>query len=198
MGRTVSDETLVARVQGGDSAAERELVARFSFLVATIINREGLFSRIGTHDDLMQYGYIGLLAAIRSYRTGMGATFKTYASTCIRNEMISALRSESSNKHGALTAAASLDDAEGASHEPTIIDPGGASVEERVLAREYSARLVAFIEDRLTEKERTVLGGYARGYSYSEIALQLGMTPKAVDGAIQRVRKKMTTQIDAG
>jgi len=194
--RPDSDEALVARAQAGDLQAERELVSRYTFLVVTIINREGLFSPIGTRDDLMQHGYIGLLAAIRTYRGGLGSLFRTYASTCIRNEMVSALRSESSKKHGTLTSAASIDDDVESRNAPFMIDSSELTPEEWVLASEYSKRLKAFIEGDLTERERSVLRGYARGYSYSEIALQLGITSKAVDGAIQRVRSKMSAVFD--
>ena len=195
MARQDSDEALVARAQRDDEPAERELVARYTFLVATIINREGLFSRAGTHDDLMQFGYIGLLSAIRTYRSGKQTTFRTYASTCIRNEMVSALRSEASIKHGTLTSASSIDADDDTQTQTAVLETTEPTPEEWVLASEYSARLASFIADELTERERAVLKGYARGYSYSEIALQLGITPKAVDGAIQRVRRKMATTI---
>jgi len=186
--RHLSNEMLVTRAQKGDELAEQELVARYSFLVATIMNREGFFSQMGTQDDLMQCGYIGLLHAIRKYRPGMGAAFKTYASTCIRNEIVSALRAEQSKKHETLTTASSLDD----EIETVCLDARESTPEERLLAADYSEQLALFMETKLTEREREVLKRHARGYSYSEIALQLGTTPKAVDGAIQRVRKKMT------
>jgi len=197
MARAHPDEVLVARSQQGDGSAEHELVARYTFLVATIINREGFFSQTGTRDDLMQFGYIGLLSAIRTYRPDMGATFRTYASTCIRNEMVSALRSESSKKHGTLTSASSIDDESGPTDPRVLLDALEPTPEQRVLASEYSKRLATFIETDLTDRERSVLGGYARGYSYSEIALQLGITVKAVDGAIQRVRSKMAGDLIA-
>ena len=197
MVRSEHDEALVAQAQHDDLAAEQELVARYSLLVATIISREGLISRTGTRDDLIQHGYIGLLAAIRTYRSDMGASFKTYASTCIRNEMISALRSESSKKHGALTTADSIDDD---AHPPCVHDLHDSlqlTPEERLLALDYSKQLSRSIEDKLSVREREVLSRYTRGYTYSEIALQMGITTKAVDGAIQRARKKITTSIDA-
>ncbi|MCL2492374.1 MAG: sigma-70 family RNA polymerase sigma factor [Coriobacteriia bacterium] len=196
MARPQTDEALVLRAQRDDMDAEQELVSRYSLLVATIISREGLISRTGTQDDLVQHGYIGLLSAIRTYRLDMGAAFKTYASTCIRNEMISALRSESSKKHGTLTTAASIDDENGTENHQVLSDTAQLTPEERLLALDYSRQLSTFIETKLTEREREVLVRYARGYSYSEIAFQLGITAKAVDGAIQRVRKKMAAGID--
>jgi len=189
--RSSNDEKLAGRSQQGDQSAERELVARYSFLVATIISREGFFSQTGTRDDLMQYGYIGLLRAIRTYRSGMGAAFKTYASTCVRNEIVSALRAEKSKKHGALTTASSLDDEMNRENETALLATREPTPEERLLAADYSRQLTTFMKTKLTEREREVLKRHARGYSYSEIALQLSTTPKAVDGAIQRVRKKM-------
>jgi len=190
--RTTTDETLALQAQHIDPMAEEELVRRYRFLVLTIINREGFFSTIGTQDDLVQFGYIGLLAAIRTYRPDMGASFRTYASTCIRNEIVSALRSESSKKHGTLTGAYSLDEASDTQDSASLMDTGRPTPEERLLAAEYSRQLATFVSTRLTEREREVFFRHARGYSYSEIALQLDITTKAVDGTMQRVRKKMS------
>ncbi|MCL2818820.1 MAG: sigma-70 family RNA polymerase sigma factor [Actinomycetia bacterium] len=192
MPRATTDVALVTQAQSGDLLAERELVARYRFLVITIINREGFFSRSGTQDDLMQHGYIGLLAAIRTYNLGRGAKFKTYAATCIRNEIVSALRSEHTKKHGALTIAQSLDGMAGDGESIELTDEFAPTPEERMLAAEYAGQLMRFIESELSDLEKEVFIRYARGYSYSEIAHQLGKTPKAVDGTLQRVRKKMT------
>lgn len=190
MARISSDEALVTRARNKDTLAEQELVARYSFLVATVISKEDFLSRAGTRDDLIQQGYIGLLAAIRTYRDKKGATFKTYASICIRNEILSALRSESSKKHGMLTAACSLDDE--TSHEGEgLLDTLSPTPEERLLGADYAHRLSVFVATKLSPREQDVLARYAQGYSYSEIARQLGATTKAVDGTVQRIRKKM-------
>ena len=191
MARAASDERLARLAQAGDEAAEHELAARHRFMVATIINREGFYSHAGSRDDLIQHGFIGLLAAIRSYRPDRNTMFRTYASTCIRNEIIGALRSERAAKNASLTGADSLDmvDDEGSTQLPDTCEP---TPEDRLLSKEYAEQLAIFITTRLTEREREVLAGYARGYSYAEIAHQLSISTKAVDGAIQRVRRKMT------
>jgi RNA polymerase sporulation-specific sigma factor len=185
------ERALVVRAQKGDTIAEAELVAHYRFLVATIISRERFFLQTGTQDDLMQHGFIGLLRAIRSYQYGRNASFKTYASTCIRNEIVSALRSESSKSHGALTTAQSLDDDRMPDLRKDLLDTYRLTPEERLLTLEYSQRLTDFINTKLTGLEREVHIRHAQGYTYGEIALQLDTTTKAVDGTIQRIRKKM-------
>lgn len=54
------------------------------------------YSRNGIYDldDLIQIGYIGLIKAYNTYRDDKGAKFSTYASYCIRNEILCALRKE--------------------------------------------------------------------------------------------------------
>jgi RNA polymerase sporulation-specific sigma factor len=46
----------------------------------------------GDSEDLIQEGMVGLLNAIREYDPGKGSSFRTYAETCIRNRILSAIR----------------------------------------------------------------------------------------------------------
>jgi RNA polymerase sporulation-specific sigma factor len=43
----------------------------------------------------------------------------------------------------------------------------------------------------LSLREWSVLEQYLKGKSYQEISEHLGITPKAVDNALQRVRRKL-------
>ena len=47
------------------------------------------------------------------------------------------------------------------------------------------------IEDLLSVFEREALMLYIGGFTYAEISRQLKSTPKAVDNALQRVRRKL-------
>ncbi|MDE6124170.1 MAG: LuxR C-terminal-related transcriptional regulator, partial [Eubacterium sp.] len=47
------------------------------------------------------------------------------------------------------------------------------------------------LQNELSEFENNVLRLHMIGCSYREIANKLGKTPKAIDNALQRIRKKL-------
>ena len=52
--------------------------------------------------------------------------------------------------------------------------------------------MYARLRETLSKREFEVLGLYVDGLSYSSIAERLGITTKAVDNALQRVRRKVS------
>ena len=70
--------------------------------------------------------------------------------------------------------------------------------EEQVLARENKMELQQSFKRCLSPMERNVLRLYLDGLSYQEIAEQTGKPIKAVDNAIQRIRRKLAQNLDSG
>ena len=60
-----------------------------------------------------------------------------------------------------------------------------------VIASEESVDRNRRIETLLSPFERQVLRRYLSAYSYEDMARQLGSSVKAVDNALQRVRRKL-------
>lgn len=182
-------QKLLEQAQEGVREAERELIITNAPLVDMIVRRENLFASGHTVDDIMQHGYIGLLKAIRTYQPTHNTHFKTYASTCIRNEMLSLVRSSHSQRRRAMDRYISLEDEiDGVQIELADERP---SPEEELLAREYSKRMSEFAEQELSALEQSILTRFSAGYSYEEIAFQLNVPPKSIDNGLQRIRAKM-------
>ncbi|MEG1556932.1 MAG: sigma-70 family RNA polymerase sigma factor [Oscillospiraceae bacterium] len=140
-------------------------------------------------DDLIQEGFIGLFNAIESYDKSKGAAFSTYAITCIDNSIKSAQKAAQRKKHSPLNGYVSLcEDAE----SPTLIS--AYSPEDLAILREECDALQQKIDDNLSAFERAVLALHLEGYDYSSSAKRLGKTPKSVDNALQRARKKLKSQ----
>lgn len=135
-------------------------------------------------DDLVQEGMIGLLAAINSYREEKGASFSTYAGHCINNSIQSALKKVSRLKDIPQSNIVSLE-------ENYINDVVHLSAEDEYLAKESVSTLSTVLYEELSSFENEVLRLYIVGCSYSEIAEKLDKNTKAIDNAIQRVRKKL-------
>lgn len=75
------------------------------------------------------------------------------------------------------------------------------SPEEQVLAREnkkYTEQLYLSLVNMLSKYERSVLTYYLEGLSYKEIAKLTGKGDKAVDNAIQRIRRKTAQMLKSG
>ncbi|MEA4911816.1 MAG: sigma-70 family RNA polymerase sigma factor [Oscillospiraceae bacterium] len=136
-------------------------------------------------DDLVQEGLIGLFQALETYDDTQDASFSTYAITCINNGMNAALRKAARKKQQPLRGYYSLS----AQDADTL--PDAASVEELAIAKEAYAAVQQKIRDHLSDFERDVLALYLLGYDYNALAARLDTTPKSVDNALQRARKKL-------
>ncbi len=137
------------------------------------------------HDDLEQEGLIALYNAIESFNESYGTAFSTYAITCINNRMVSAVKQAARKKHLPLNGYLSLSD------DDTANLIGGYSPEDLAIALEGYNNLQNRINDNLSDFEREVLSLYLEGYDYLAVAKRLNASPKSVDNALQRARKKL-------
>lgn len=189
------DELLLQRAAAGDTLALEELVRKYSTVVK--ICARPYFLAGGDGEDLIQEGMFGLLSAIRTFDPSKDVKFRTYAEHCIRRRIASAIRSAASSKHRPLNDHIPLD-------TPSLDEnnPQGAYLlrdpEELFIAREQVGELRNRLYDRLSSLERKVLDLYLKGMKYADIAAELHVTPKSVDNAVQRIRRKLAEILNAG
>lgn len=185
-----SDEALVKILQrgGGDSAlfgqAYALLLERTLPVIRARVNALGDANAI-SREDLMQEGMLGFLRAVSAFRPGRGASFRTFASICVSNRVISALRRSGAREYP----------------ETALLERGWPQASEAMVeamdpqdvfcAMERTRQIMEAIQKDLTELERGVMEGYLAGERYETIARRLDITQKAVDNALQRVRKKL-------
>ena len=155
----------------------------------------------GAPEDLIQEGMLGLLSAIRQYDPKQNAAFKTYAELCIKNRLLSAVKTDSRLKHNPLNDGVPLDSLLSEESQIPLLaytELFRRTPEEQVLARENKMELQQSFKRCLSPMERNVLRLYLDGLSYQEIAEQTGKPIKAVDNAIQRIRRKLAQNLDSG
>lgn len=193
-----SDEELCRFAADGSAFAEELLVMRNARLVRALAH--SLYLVGGDSEDLIQEGMIGLVHAIRTYDAEKTAAFHTYAETCIRNRLYSALRAANSQKQVALNRSVSIDTPffDSNSFAPDVPRYSVTNPEDLVIDDERVSALFAEIQKQLSDYEAKVLGYYLDGFSCREIAELISRTPKAVDNAVQRVRRKIGQQITSG
>ncbi len=186
-----TDDELIACIRSGDEKATGVLLKKYN----PMVKREArtMFLVGGDTEDLIQEGMIGLFGAIRDYDPERGASFSTFARLCVERKIIKVIAASKSQKNIPLNNALSIDsteDEEGISlyeklESEHILDP-----EELVIAKEATVELIDDIRSRLSKMENAVLDHYLDGLGYTEIADIMGKQPKAIDNAIQRIRKK--------
>lgn len=184
--KSYNDSRLAALVREGNSDAFLELTSRYMTLIRA--KAAPFHSTMLEADDLCQEGLLGLLDAVRSYREERGASFRTYAGTCITNRIIMAYRWAVGGKNLPLNDFVPLNE-DGASYRG--IAEENADPEKMLVDEENLRLLKQFISRDLSKMEHQVLMLYLGGYTYQEIANALHITSKAADNALQRVRRKL-------
>ncbi len=186
----LTDEELQALAALRSAEAEEALAERYIRLVRACARP--FFLHGGDSEDLTQEGMLGLLSAIREFDASKGASFRTYAETCIRNRIQSAIRSAARKKHAPLNNGVSLDQVLSDESQSLGTRCYERSPEEQVLARETEKEFFSTYSQHLSKLEAQVLDLYLDGLSYQEMAAALDKDVKAVDNAVQRVRRKLS------
>jgi RNA polymerase sporulation-specific sigma factor len=194
----LTDEELVARFQDGHTEALDELVARYRRLARS---KARTYFVLGADiDDVEQEGLIGLFKAARDYRADRGS-FRAFADVCITRHLLTAIKAASRHKHQPLNRYVSLSGGPSADGEETEVDvylddPGAVDPADAVISAEQVADLRLAIDELLSGLEAAVLGRFVEGRSYEEISTDLGRQPKAVDNALQRIKRKLGARLD--
>lgn len=195
----LTDEQLVLMAQEGSETAEEILIEKYKGLVRA--RSKAYFIVGGDSEDVIQEGMIGLMRAVRSFDPEREASFKTYAGICVSNQIIKAIRRAEREKNQPLNDAISLDNHLGEKDENlTIGDILKASMfdepEEKVIYEDTLERLGQISKNIFSPLESEVLKAKISGKTYQEIARDLGKSPKAIDNALQRIRKKIMTFLE--
>lgn len=194
----MDDHALCALVSGGSREAEEVLVERYNRLVRICTRPFSLVG--GDSEDLIQEGMLGLLKAIRSYDISKEASFRTFAEICIRSRLYSVLRAQTLDKHAALNHSVILEAPFFDSNSYTVgsFDISCSNPEDLMILQENFAEMWKQVQNQLSEFEAKILGFYLDGLSYREIAIKVSKSPKSVDNAVQRIRRKVAQQIIPG
>lgn len=167
-----------------DDNAINELIIRYKYLVDTAATKYQ--NAPLERDDIIQEGLIGLLAAIKSYNEDKGALFTTYATHCINNSIITAIKKASRLKDIPQSNLVFIE------NEDAFDEKVHLSAEDEYMASESVSVLSNLLYEELSSFENEVLRLHIMGCSYAQTAEKLDKNQKAVDNAMQRIRKKLS------
>jgi RNA polymerase sporulation-specific sigma factor len=189
-----TDDELAAMAQLGDRHGQAVLIERYRRFARS--KGRSYYLVGGDADDVEQEALIGLYKAIRDYRVDRQASFRAFAELCVTRQVITAVKTATRRKHQPLNrsvpiAAARTDEqSDGTFDEPIdlriAVDPV-----EQVLSAERLATIRHAMLRLLSPFEIAVLAGHVEGRTYQEISDELGRHVKAVDNALQRIKRKL-------
>ncbi len=195
----LSDNELVEMAQSGDKDALEKILLRYKPLVHK--KSQPYYMAGGDDDDIVQEGLIGLNAAVMDFDKDKFPLFNVFAGVCIERRIISAVKKASRLKHTPLNSYISLSDSafdeEAGVQLGEIIDSGmGENPENILIERENVMGIEGIINNVLSEFEMQVLLCHLNGMSYKETAAAVKRDIKAVDNAMQRIKKKLEQELD--
>jgi len=78
-----------------------------------------------------------------------------------------------------------------------VLSAAAVDPEVVIVDREATEQLIGWVRRALSKMERRVLVMYMDGKSYAKMAAELGCSTKAVDNALQRIRRKAQNHLKA-
>lgn len=195
----LTDETLVKMAQEGSSTAEEYLIEKYRTVAKH--KTKSFFIVGGDNEDVIQEGMIGIYKAIRDYDCEKDATFKTFAELCITRQIISATKKANRLKHKPLNQYVSLsaedDELEGGNELSNMLAANSIDEPESIyVIKEIIECITENDKGLFSPLESQVLEEKIKGNSYTNIAKLLGKEPKAIDNALQRIKKKIDDVLD--
>ncbi|ONI43040.1 RNA polymerase factor sigma-70 [Candidatus Epulonipiscium fishelsonii] len=148
-------------------------------------------------DDLVQEGMIGVFKAVCEYNPSKEIDFRNFANICITNQMNTVFKAAYRKKHMPLNNSVSLDqqiinqEDENITLMDIIKEDTGLTPEELVISQENMERLIEYMKSVLSKFELDVAVLHIKGKSYQEIALLMNKSPKSIDNALQRIKRKL-------
>ena len=190
----LSDEELVEAAKSGSAEAWEEIIFRYRNLIHP--KNETKFLVGAEENDVVQERLLGFYFAVKKFNIEKNASFPAFAKRCGDNQLSTAITAALRKKHSPLNSYVSLDKEADNEESGTMLSElisvrSIRNPEEILIDRENKDDIEYKINRELSNLEVTVLSLYLGGWSYREIAAQIGKDEKAVDNAMQRIKKRL-------
>lgn len=192
------DNAYILKIKSGDEASLNQIMEKYKNLVYA--KAKSFFIVGAEQEDIIQEGMIGLFKAIKGYDSEKNVTFKSFADICIKRQIISAIKASTRQKHIPLNSYLSLnknaydEDTDREVIEQLDVDTIPDPL-ETITKKETYRNLELKMTEILSDFEQQVFNEYLNGESYNSIAKKLKTHSKAVDNAIQRIKKKVEKHV---
>ncbi len=191
---------IVKSAKNGDNDAITTIISEYKLIVKA--KSRAFYLVGGEQEDLLQEGLIGVMNAIKNFDESKGIKFSTFANLCVTRQMITAIKMANRDKNNILNNAFSLNKISHTVNDEEyelldiVVDNKTLSPEDIFISKEGVDDINKTIEKTLSDFEKDVLAYYLDGESYVDIGLRFRKDKKAIDNALQRIRKKLDKAIN--
>ena len=192
--KEINDNELIYMCYENNEEAQNILIDKYKNCILSILKaylKE--YNVIGVEvADLYQEGLIGLMHAIKTFNKEKDVTFYTYANTCIRTNIISAMRQTFRMKNRVLNNSCSLDKLiEDTNHSYYDVFRDESNEPNMILIKEEEkSELISSIKKKLSKGELIIFELKLNGLNNGEIADLLNKDKKYVENTMFRINKK--------
>lgn len=176
---------LIKQAKSNDQAAFEELLKLYAPLIESMTaSFSSIDNPMQDREDIRQEATLGFYHSVISFDLGQEKVpFGAYAKTCIRNRILSFLRTLERHKKTLLT-----DD------ETSLVqdaNDGKGDPSAELVEWENFQELSHLIRENLSSYENRIWWLYLSGRTAKEIGMLLGKDDKSVQNAIYRIRRKL-------
>lgn len=185
------ETVMLGAARSGNKDALNEIIQHYEPEVRMIASK--YFLPRADYDDLIQEGRIAIYRAIISYDEDSGIPFLHFLRMVIKRKLIDSLRKYTRQKHTNLNEAYSLNNVISESEETSFIEllPNAEDPASMVVANDEVQSMIQDLNKNMSNLERLVFEHYfIYGFKQREVSEHLGLHPKSLDNAIQRIRHK--------
>lgn len=186
---------LLYMVRTGDDWAMNEIFSRYQELqqkqIRTLVSH---YTPLHIYlDDLYQEGRIALIQAIDTYRTDQCAGFSTYVYLLTKRRIWTILRHYGTNSYVHMHDTIGLESLvqESECIYDVLKQPYAMNEPEYSFSYTLAKERLEKVLEELSEDETNLLKLWMKNYHYEEAGKRLGISYKAYDGRLQRIRKKI-------
>ena len=192
------DNKYIQEIKDGNSEALNKIMEKYKPYV--YLKAKPFFMIGAEKEDIIQEGMIGLFKAIKGYNAERDVSFKIFADLCIRRQIMTAVKASTRQKHIPLNSYLSLnktafDEDDDRAIIEMIDKDSVPDPLETITKREKYQKIENKMSEVLSDFEQKVFNEYINGGSYAQIAEKIGSHPKAIDNAVQRIKKKFEKYI---
>ena len=185
------ETAMLEAARSGDEEALNEIIQHYEPEVHIIACK--YFLPRADYEDLIQEGRIAIYRAVLSYDRNLDIPFLHFLRMVIKRKLIDSIRKYTRQKHSNLNEAYSLNNVISESEETSFLEllTNAEDPAAMVIANDEAHSMIRALNKDLSNLERLVFEHYfIQGFKQREVSEHLGLHPKSLDNAIQRIRRK--------
>ncbi|SHH84462.1 sigma-70 family RNA polymerase sigma factor [Desulfosporosinus lacus] len=182
---------MLEAARSGNKDALNEIIQHYEPEIRMIASK--YFLPRADYEDLLQEGRIAIYRAILSYDEESGIPFLHFLRMVVKRKLIDGLRKYTRQKHANLNEAYSLNNVVSETEETSFLEllPTAEDPASTVIANDEVHSMIQDLNKNMSNLERLVFEHYfIQGFKQREVSEHLGLHPKSLDNAIQRIRHK--------